>query len=179
MNGKQETMVTSCKVISVIMKVLCIVMAVEMVLCGAGLVILALTHGESAFFSIGTVKIIAVGADVETPEGAAAICGAAAVLGAFLFAVFFLAYKMFRDINVARTPFDPKHVRTIKSIGVLVAVMTVVSNIVDRVAAEFNTTATVGMGVDSSVILIGVVIYCLAYIFDYGCALQKQSDETL
>ena len=28
-------------------------------------------------------------------------------------------------------------------------------------------------------LIVGIIIYCISLIFDYGCELQQQSDETL
>lgn len=179
MDEKIKAIKTSSKVISVIMKIGYVAMIVEMCICLVGLIFIAITGGETSIVTSGGVRIVAVDAPVTTAKGAIAVCVAAFILGAFLFFIFRLAYRMFREINATGTPFNENYVKVIKRIGVLVAVMTVVESAVDSAAAAFAGVDTLGMSSDSTGVIFGVIIYCLAYIFDYGCTLQKLSDETL
>lgn len=179
MNDNQKSIKTSSKVISVIMKIGYIAMIVAMCICASSLIFIVATGGKTSVVTSGGIRIMAADASGTSPEGVAAICAAGLVVGAFLFAIFLLTYRMFNEISITGTPFNLKYVKTIKTIGVLVAVMTVVGGFVDSAAASYAGMETLGLITDSTGLVFGVIIFCLAYIFDYGCALQKQSDETL
>lgn len=179
MNEKQKAIKTSSKVISVIMKIGYIAMIVEMCICIVSLIFVAVTGGNISYITSGTIRLVAVGESLSSPAGVVAVCSAALILGAFMFAIFFLTYRIFNEISRTCTPFNIKYAKQIKAIGILVAVMTIVGNIVDSIGAYYAGVETLGMFSDSTGVIFGVIIFCLSYIFDYGCALQQQSDETL
>ena len=68
---------------------------------------------------------------------------------------------LFRNINKDYSPFVPDNVRLIKIIAVFVAVIVLVE-----------------AGVIPA-ILIGLMLWAVALLFDYGCELQNESDEIL
>jgi len=95
------------------------------------------------------------------------------------FAVFILAYRIFRDISKEYTPFLPKNVRRMKTIAFLTigwGILCPAAFFVLRKIIPIESAVTVnGFGR----IFIGILIYCFAVIFEYACLLQQQSDETM
>lgn len=179
MNEQQKAIKASSKVIAVIMKIGYIAMIVAMSICVINLLFMAVTGGQTSIVTSSGMRIVAVSAPGTTPQGVAAISIAALIISAFLFAIFLLTYRIFHEISVTGTPFNVKYVKAIKAIGILVAVMSIVGSTVDSIAASYAGMETLGLCSDSTGVIFGVIIFCLAYIFDYGCTLQKQSDETL
>lgn len=68
--------------------------------------------------------------------------------------------KVFAEIKESYTPFRPEIVRNLKVVFVLVTVLTLRSSLL------------IGA-------IVGFSFWCMFQIFEYGCELQKQSDETL
>lgn len=68
--------------------------------------------------------------------------------------------KMFKDIQESYSPFRPEIIKNLKIVLVLITVM------------EVKFSPLIGL-------LIGLASWCVVCIFEYGCELQKQSDETL
>jgi hypothetical protein len=68
--------------------------------------------------------------------------------------------KIFKDIQESYTPFQPGIIRNLKIPLVLITVM------------ELKSSLLIGL-------LIGLTSWCVVSIFEYGCELQRQSDETL
>lgn len=179
MDEKLKAMQVACKVISVIMKIGYIAMIAVMCVCAASLIFIAATGGETSVVTPGGTNIVVADAELESPESVAAICAALLVAGAFLFVIFLLTHRVFSEISATGAPFNTKYVKTIKRVGVLAAAMGLAGGIVGSVAAAYAGADTSGIFAGAPGVLVGAVIYCLAYIFDYGCALQKQSGEML
>lgn len=68
-----------------------------------------------------------------------------------------------RDIAAEGTPFSQIHVQRMRRIAILVAIGAFIHT--------FSSTI--------SDLTVALVIWLLAMIFDYGCVLQQESDETL
>ena len=68
---------------------------------------------------------------------------------------------LFRNINKDYSPFVPENVKLIKIIAVFVAVI-----------------ALLEAGIVQA-ILIGLMLWAVALLFDYGCELQNESDEII
>lgn len=71
--------------------------------------------------------------------------------------------RMLRDISRSETPFEQIHVKRMKRIAILVFIASFV-NFLSIQANEW---------------LIAAVVWLLAMVFDYGCLLQQEADETL
>lgn len=83
------------------------------------------------------------------------------------------ARGMFKDINMDGNPFEIKHVKTIRKIAIYFFVMVMVNvdtgNTISDLRYSFDFTGIVAAG----------ILWCISYIFEYGCLLQNESDETL
>ena len=68
--------------------------------------------------------------------------------------------KIFKDIKEGYSPFQLSIVKNMKIAFVIITLL------------SLNNSLLIGA-------LIGFSLWCVIYIFEYGCELQKQSDETL
>lgn len=68
--------------------------------------------------------------------------------------------KVFKDFRESYTPFTPGILKNLKITFVLLTL--------------FTLRSSLGIGV-----IVGLASWCVINIFEYGCELQKQSDETL
>lgn len=74
--------------------------------------------------------------------------------------VFHFVAKTFKNIRESYSPFQPQTVKNLRISFVLITVLTIRSSLMIA-------------------LLIGFAGWCVVNIFQYGCELQKQSDETL
>lgn len=68
--------------------------------------------------------------------------------------------RVFKDFRESYTPFTPGVLKNLKITFVLLTI--------------FTLRSSLGIG-----IIVGLASWCVINIFEYGCELQKQSDETL
>lgn len=94
--------------------------------------------------------------------------------------ILFIAGGIFKDISKDYTPFVSKHMKRLKRISLLIAGMAIIPGFVEIAMIQMVTPAAmVNVSFELFYILVAVVFFCLAQIFDYGRMLQQQSDETL
>lgn len=159
-----------------ILKVFCIVMAVVTIGCGCAFIgakdyidqefTRALQTGEleadDIFINAGGFLDSALNtAKVESIAVTLAVY--LIVMGIFLICLAVISHfmgKIFKDIKESYSPFRPEIVRNFKVVFVLVTVLTLRSSLL------------IGA-------VIGFSLWCVFQIFEYGCELQRQSDETL
>jgi len=94
------------------------------------------------------------------------------IVGMALMANLFLqAQNIFKDISKDGSPFEMKHVKRIKRVAILYLIISLLDSETSAVSISisFNMVGIVG----------ALMFYCIALIFEYGCALQKESDEIL
>lgn len=96
----------------------------------------------------------------------------------FLFFILYMVFSIFRDISIDYTPFKLKYSVRIKRIGIMIIILSVIGNFFDALGNLYILGET-SWYIDFFGIIFGIIICCLALIFDYGCELQLQSDETL
>jgi len=85
------------------------------------------------------------------------------VIGAILICLAVVLHfvgKVFRDFMESYSPFKPEIVKDLKVAFVLITVLSLKSSLL------------IGL-------VIGLALWCVVHIFEYGCVLQQQSDETL
>ena len=81
------------------------------------------------------------------------------ILGCMAVVLHFVS-KVFRDFMLSYSPFQTQIVKNLKIAFILITV--------------FVLQSSLGYG-----LLIGLASWCVINIFEYGCELQRQSDETL
>jgi hypothetical protein len=95
-----------------------------------------------------------------------------------LFFILYVLYRIFSDISLTYTPFQEKQVARIKQVALLTSAMCIVSSALDMLG-NVLLYGKPALKINVVWFMLAAVIYCMAYIFDYGRQLQKQSDETL
>ncbi len=95
-------------------------------------------------------------------------------------AVLWLLRKIFRNIERQETPFLRENSRAVFWIGIAVIIYSYIqSSILPIVAAAAGIGNLSFSIINIAAIASGLPFICLSYIFEYGCALQKEADETL
>lgn len=104
---------------------------------------------------------------------------------AFLCAALWQIRCLFKGIDEDGTPFQQKHVSNLHLAGVLMILQWIVPYIAQIVVFMFwGMWGGTVFGNDAlhrggAWVFIGCVLLCLAQVFQYGCSLQTESDETL
>jgi hypothetical protein len=93
--------------------------------------------------------------------------------------VLIFAGRVFRELARGVTPFSPENVWSFKAIAVAVALMSIVPGIVVLITQIVLGMPGMSFGFDGMYLVIALVVYCLALVFDYGTDLQTLQDETL
>lgn len=174
MEQKTKALKTSGKVIAILMKVGYIMMLVTLCASAVVLLFMAITGRQTSVETIGGMKITIAEASLLTTKGMIAMCIGLLVTSGFLLAIFLLAHRMFNEISTTGDPFVEKHVQTIRIIGALVVSMTIATGVLESVAATFLSTDGLGAYFEAPGIVVGVILFCLSYIIEYGCALKEQ-----
>jgi len=93
-----------------------------------------------------------------------------------------LLYSIRKD----ETPFNNKNVNKLKAIAILLAMYEPYCFIVQRLNNKFlpvvlgdGSSILVESSLGGFVFVSGLVVYCVALVFQYGISLQSQVDETL
>lgn len=88
--------------------------------------------------------------------------------------------QLFRNISLEGTPFASGHIRRIKTVAWLTAALSFLGGLSENwEAALLAGSQPALISVNLTWLTFAGIIYCLALIFDYGCQLQQESDETL
>lgn len=101
---------------------------------------------------------------------------------AILISIFYLAACIFRNIRNSQSPFDIKNAKKLKIIAWLMLALTIWPTFVETVLRFFlipNTTLPYNNSMSVTTFCITIIFFAVAYIFEYGCLLQQQVDETL
>lgn len=176
MEQKRNALKTSSKVISTIMKIGYTVIIVALCITVAAMVVLAISGGKTSFALSGGTNIIIADGLPETMGNLTAFLTQLLVMSAFLFAIFLLTYRMFHEISVTGNPFVAKYVTTVRAIGILVAAMTIAGGLVETIMTLVVGESAIDMITDAPGVVVGVIIFCLSYIIDYGCSLKIKSE---
>ena len=152
------------KVFAVIARVVEIVNYVGAAICAAAIPVLFVAPDNLKFFVDGQENDQLFQVLSENLEFKIAMVIFLILIILFTLAFAYLFRKigtLFRNINKDYSPFIPENVKLIKFIAVFVAVVILFE-------AGFI-----------SAILIGLMLWAVSLLFDYGCELQNESDEIL
>ncbi len=94
------------------------------------------------------------------------------------------ASKIFKKLKDGETPFRYEIADKMKAIGISICCGTLIAHILEFVIMILTKVDVIGESTPdimnfSLYTLFGVISVIIAYIFNYGCKLQKESDETL
>lgn len=93
--------------------------------------------------------------------------------------VMLLCERILGTVNTENTPFVAENVRRLKIMSVLMAVVSVVPSWLAQIVSFILGDRNLLMEVELGMLMIALVIWCLALIFEYGVTLQQREDETL
>ncbi len=186
MNTLQKISTTSKHVAAIfrIARIACIVLASVLIIA-----IIVLSTNPDARIAFGDslkegsflLTMVTPGADVSIVPGLNMLLTACA-FGILAFAMYFGLFgelvKLFRTMAEGVSPFAQSVVARVKRIGLFTLLVFLVSNAMSIVFAGIFTGKW-GFSLDFSLLILCIVVYCLGMIFEYGCQLQQQSDETL
>lgn len=99
-----------------------------------------------------------------------------------LFYSLFLIWQILRRINREMSPFQIKTFYQLRLTGILVVALAIIPRNLEIYAANLFFKSELWFSDNSTpmlIILIGIIILAIAYIFRYGTYLQQESDETL
>ena len=152
------------KVFAVIAKIIEVVNYVGAAICAAAIPVLFINQDKLKYFISGQEDDQFFQMLSENMEFRSAMTVFLVFLIVLTLASAYLFRKigtLFRNINEDYSPFIPENVKLIKIIAVFVAVfMLLETSIVPAVMS-------------------GLMIWAVALLFDYGCELQTESDETV
>ena len=99
-------------------------------------------------------------------------------------AILLVASFIFKDISREGTPFTKKNSNKIRGISILLIAQCIVIPPLQLLAVKIFTSTTnasdaYNINLNLGFIIVPVIFFCLAQIFEYGAELQRQSDETL
>ena len=152
------------KVFAVIARVIEIVNYVGAAICAAAIPVLFIAPDKLQYFIGGQEddQFFQVLSDNMEYKGAMVIFLVMLIVLTLASAYLFRKIgTLFRNINKDYSPFIPENVKLIKIIAVFVAVIMLIE-----------------AGIIPA-ILIGLMLWAVALLFDYGCELQNESDEIL
>jgi len=180
MNDIQEKIANTGKMVSVMLFIVCALSAIAMIsfLAGIGVILFsneALPASLQAYFG-GAASAISV--ELLQADTLILLFIFGVIRSGIIFSLLFILHRIFSDISRSYTPFEKKQARRMKKVAVIALILGISEYVFESIAQSVLNRATAG-SIDLIWFVLAVVIYCMAQIFDYGCQLQSQSDETL
>lgn len=100
--------------------------------------------------------------------------------GGIMTVILFVTSSIFKDISREGTPFTKKNSNKIRTISLLlIANEIIIPPLRLLVLMIFVPAVEATSSINLGIIVATAVFFCLALIFEYGCLLQQESDETL
>jgi len=97
----------------------------------------------------------------------------------------FIISSFLKSLRQDYTPITDKNIKRLKTVAILVMIIEPVVMGINSIGNMLRPIDESGMKVQvysymgGMVFVLGLIIFCIAIVFGYGCHLQKQSDETL
>lgn len=92
--------------------------------------------------------------------------------------IILFVHAIFNHIQKGDTPFSHQNTIRIKKIAIVTIILSIVGSYSDALV-DYYTIEQLTWKMNVVGLIVGIIIYCISLIFDYGCELQQQSDETL
>ena len=102
-----------------------------------------------------------------------------------IFIALFIVASFLKSIKLEYTPFTDKNVSRLKILAILIMLIEPIQMAINYIGNSLRPLTIDGFKVEihgsmgGIVILLGLVVFCIALVFEYGSCLQKQFDETL
>lgn len=190
MNATQTKIEKSARIADIVLKIArilgWIIIACMILLLGAAAVIYGIAGPDlfsDVFASENATVLSAGGESVLTvgmiPGLIALFSIVSFVYMGLLMAILIIAGRIFSGIRKTLLPFTEENAKHLKTIAVLIAVISVVPAFIEAIGE-----AIIGFSMDMFYfsiegLVLAFVVYSLAHIFEYGLNLQEQADETL
>ncbi|MDO9522723.1 MAG: DUF2975 domain-containing protein [Methanocorpusculum sp.] len=190
MNATQIKIEHSARVADIVLKIArilgWIIIACMVLLLGGAAVIYGLAGSELFTDVLTSEDVTVLTAGGETGLTVGMIPGIIALFSIVSFAymglimaILIVAGKIFSGIRKTLLPFTEENTNHLKTIAVLIAVISVVPALIELIGG-----AILGFSLDMFTfsiegLVLAFVVYSLAHIFEYGLNLQEQADETL
>ncbi|MCG7406578.1 hypothetical protein MH117_04045 [Paenibacillus sp. ACRRX] len=173
----------SSKLLAVCLKILRIIVFIAVGVEISAIIWLAAVPGDVNSTTLGSIHIISpLGniADYSKSELIVQLCVNVSKQS-IMIVMLFLAGAIFKDISREYTPFAAKHTKRLKAISKWMVLLAIIPASVEMLMLQIlaPTVKVYDVSFELSFILVAVVFFCLAQIFEYGGVLQQQSDETL
>lgn len=167
---KNQTLQKSSQLLSLLLNVACIIMSILSVLLTLGIIVTMLTPIVTPEMFQDTWNTISKNSEI--PNFTQCIIFFLSCLGAFICILFALynAKKIFSCISKGISPFTKSTASRIRKIALWIIAYAIIS-----VISIFNSS----FGSFFISCLFAFILFCISLIFDYGCELQKEVDETL
>lgn len=167
---KQKKLKTSAKFLSVILNIGCIILGSLIVLLAIGIIVTACMpfFAPDVFQSTWKTALNA-GQDLSFSQCIVFfICCLGELVCIFL--SLYNAKKIFGCIGKGNSPFQLKTAVQIRKIAVYIIIFAVIS-VISVFKMSFPSLLMCG--------IFALILFCISLIFDYGCELQQEVDETL
>ena len=135
-------------------------------------------NGLSAFLQEAFAGQVAQGMAIPATSSLVSALGFALLQMAAMMTMFIILRRIFRDMGNGQTPFAEKQVARIRNVALVSLILCIIQNVTEAIV-QYTIFQTDTFSLDIMWFVFTIVIYCLAYIFDYGAQLQRQADETL
>lgn len=180
MNSIQEKIQKNSKVMAIVLKVISISLIIGICVPVAFLIWIAVKPDVNITSIAGLDIYAATGqALTSTGEVIAEMC-TIIVSGILVLRMFIKAYRMLNSISKEAAPFSKSNVNKIKGIGTLLLVYAFVVPIARAgFYRSFAPTINTKTSFDVSFVLLALMFFFIATVFDYGAELQRESDELL
>lgn len=175
----QQKIQSVSKKVSTALKIGYVLMALAACLSTVGFFILLLGNGVKDSF-MGAFDIVSKNGTVLniSEENLKVLFLYSIAYSLLMGGILFTVWQIFRDISRECTPFNAKHTGRIKAVSIMFIVVSAAGSCFDSLADLYSVGKTT-WNVDVMGIVFGALIYCIALVYDYGCELQQQADETL
>ncbi|MDE5576328.1 MAG: DUF2975 domain-containing protein [Oscillospiraceae bacterium] len=134
----------------------------------------------TAVFFVSSIVNLVSYIGVPDPEAATKLGESilALISSAAWLIVTIICKNIFADIDKSSTPFIPQVPKGIRKIAVALIIMFLISA-AEQLLYPIFTGIEPKLVIDGTSMIFVSVLVLLSYIFDYGCKLQQESDETL
>ena len=180
MNAVQMKIQKTSRVVSIVTKILYVFLTV--ILCAEVIgIVLFIVLPDSSSVKLGNMTIIspvAFNGGASTKKMIPPLLGLV-IAQAFALSILILTHQIFKDISREYTPFLEKHFKRMKEIALLLLISSLLEPSLFSGSSSLVPYLTVFIWPGCESIIFAAIVYCFALIFQYGSALQQQSDETL
>lgn len=180
MNMLQEKIKKSSKILVFVLRIAAILISITAAICLVGLLIVLLAEGDVRASFLQAVSLpTRYGSAIDFPPVILSLLFAIELVTClFMVVILWYLLPIFQSIGHSGAPFQLQHGRRLNKIARAVVGLSMLRPAVDGLL-EYVAFGKFFWEFDLFGVTVAVVLYVLALIFDYGCHLQQQSDETL